>query len=149
MWGKFDVQIEQAQSIAELECLSDEMARAYCSLVRDLALAALPSLIQEAVTYIRFHLDHPLHLSQIAEALGVHPSYLSRAFKKALGMTLTAYINKLRIEEAKYLLGQADVSVTQVALAIGYTDSNYFSKVFTKLEHVTPHDYRKRNQGND
>jgi two-component system response regulator YesN len=86
-------------------------------------------------------------LSQIAEALSVHPSYLSRAFKKALGMTLTTYINKLRIEEAKYLFEQADASVTQVALATGYTDPNYFSKVFTKLEHVTPHDYRKRNQG--
>ena len=146
MWRKFDRQIEQAQSIAELECLFDEMARAYSDLVGALALVGLPSLIQEAVTYIRFHLDQPLHLSQIAAALSVHPSYLSSAFKKALGMTLTAYINKLRIEEAKYLLDQADVSVTQVALAIGYTDSNYFSKVFTKLEHVTPHDYRKRNR---
>ncbi len=74
LWGKFDLQIEQAHSIAELECLSDEMAHAYCDLVRDLALAALPSLIEEAVTYIRFHLDQPLHLSQIADALGVHPS---------------------------------------------------------------------------
>ncbi len=77
------------------------------------------------------------------------PLNLSRAFKKALGMTLTAYINKLRIEEAKYLLEHADASVTQVALATGYTDPNYFSKVFTKLEHVTPHDYRKRNQGTE
>ncbi len=149
LWGKFEIQIEQAQSIAELDCLRGEMAQAYCHLVRELAIAALPSLIKEAVTYIRFHIDQPLRLNQVAETLGVHPSYLSSAFKKELGMTLTHYINTLRIEEAKYLLDHEDASVTQVALSVGYTDPNYFSKVFTKLEHVTPHDYRKRSKGNE
>ena len=104
-------------------------------------------MVREAVTYIRFNIDQPLSLSHIADTLGVHPSHLSRAFKKELGMTLTEYINKLRIEEAKYLLDQGNVSVTDAALSVGFTDPNYFSKVFTKWEHVTPHDYRKRKKG--
>jgi AraC-like DNA-binding protein len=45
-----------------------------------------------------------ISLNRIADILGVHPSYLSRAFKKELGVTLTDYINKLRIEEVKYML---------------------------------------------
>ena len=150
--GKFlrdAIQIEQAQSIAELESLYEEMLQAYCSVVRELAVASLPSMIREAVTYIRFNIDQPLSLSQIADTLGVHPSYLSRAFKKELGMTLTAYINKLRIEEAKYMLDYSNESVTEIASSVGYSDPNYFSKVFTKLEHVTPQDYRKRKKGND
>jgi YesN/AraC family two-component response regulator len=106
-------------------------------------------LVREAVTSIRFHIDQPLGLNQIADTLGVHPSYLSRTFKKALGMTLTDYINKLRIEEAKYMLDHSNESVAKIALRVGYSDPNYFSKVFTKLEHVTPHDYRKRKKGND
>jgi two-component system, response regulator YesN len=142
--GKFAIQIEQAQSIDELEYLHQEMPEAYCGVVRELALTALPSLIREAVTSIRFNIDQPLSLNRIAETLGVHPSYLSRAFKKALGMTLTDYINQLRIEEAKYLLDFGNASVTEAALSVGYNDPNYFSKVFTKLEHVTPHNYRKR-----
>ncbi|HZT99337.1 MAG TPA: helix-turn-helix transcriptional regulator, partial [Ktedonobacteraceae bacterium] len=95
-------------------------------------------------TSIRFTIDQPLSLSHIADTLGVHPSYLSRAFKKEVGMTLTDYINRLRIEEAKYLLDQGGISVTEAALNVGYNDPNYFSKVFTKLEHVTPQEYRKR-----
>jgi two-component system response regulator YesN len=63
-------------------------------------------------------------------------------------MTLTAYINTLRIEEAKYLLDYSNASVTEIASSVGYSDPNYFSKVFQKLEHVTPHDYRKRKKGN-
>jgi two-component system, response regulator YesN len=142
--GKFAIQIEQAQSIGELESLYEEMPQTYCNIVRELALTALPSLIREAVTYIRFNIDQPLSLSVIADTLGVHPAHLSRAFKKELGVTLTDYINKLRIEEAKYLLDHGSTSITEAALSVGYNDPNYFSKVFTKLEHVTPHDYRKR-----
>jgi YesN/AraC family two-component response regulator len=101
-------------------------------------------MIREAVTYIRFNIDQPLSLNRLADTLGVHPSYLSRAFKKALGMTLIDYINKLRIEEAKYVLDHSNKSIAEAALSVGYNDPNYFSKVFHKLEHVTPHEYRKR-----
>jgi YesN/AraC family two-component response regulator len=146
--GKFAIQIEQAQSIAGLAFLYEEMLQAYCSMVRELSVAALSSLIKEAVTYIRFHIDQPLSLNHVADTLGVHPSYLSRTFKKELGMTLTQYINRLRIENAKYMLDQGNSSVLETALNVGYSDPNYFSKVFHKLEHVTPHDYRKRKISN-
>jgi AraC-like DNA-binding protein len=65
--------------------------------------------------------------------------YFSRTFKKALGMTLTDSLNKLRIEEARYVLDPSNESVAKIALSVGYSDPNYFSNVFTKLEHVTPH----------
>jgi two-component system, response regulator YesN len=145
--GKFAIQIELAQSIDELEGLYAEMAQVYCSVVKELSVAELSPPIKGAVTYIRFNIDQPLSLNRIAGTLGVHPSYLSRAFKKELGITLTDYINKFRIEEAKYILDHGNVSVSETALSVGYNDPNYFSKVFTKLEHMTPHDYRKRKKG--
>jgi two-component system response regulator YesN len=142
--GKFAIQIEQAQSIAELLYLSEEMPNVYCNLVKEVSVAAFPSTIKEAATFIRSNIDQPLSLNAIADTLGVNPSHLSRTFRKALGMTLTDYINKLRIEEAKYMLDHSNDSVTEIASHVGYSDSNYFSKVFRKWEHVTPHDYRKR-----
>jgi len=146
--GKFAIQIEQAQSIAELVYLYEEMLQAYCNLVRELSVATLSSLVGEAVTSIRFNIDQPLSLNHVDETLRIHTSYLSRIFKKELGMTLTAYINKLRIDEAKYMLDYSNESVTEIASSVGYSDPNYFSKVFTKLEHVTPHDYRTRKKRN-
>jgi len=145
--GKFAIQIEQVQSIAELLYVNEEMPKAYCNLVKEVSVAALPSIIKEAATSIRFNIDQPLSLQAIADTLGVNPSHLSRTFKKALGMTLTDYINKLRIEEAKYMLDHSNDSVTEIAACVGYSDSNYFSKVFRKWERVTPHDYRKRKKG--
>ncbi len=47
------------------------------------------------------------------------------------------------------MLDSGNVSVTKAALSVGYSDSNYFSKVFLRLEQVTPHDYRKRKEGNE
>jgi two-component system, response regulator YesN len=142
--GRFAIQIEQAQSQAELVSLNEEMRKVYCNLVKEVSVAAFPSIIKEAVTSIRFNIDQPVSLNALAERLGVNPSHLSRTFKQALGMTLTDYINQLRIEEAKYLLDHSDDSVTAIASQVGYNDANYFSKVFRKWERVTPHDYRKR-----
>ena len=114
-----------------------------------MSVAALSPLVKEAVTSIRFTLDQPLSLKRLSKTLGVHPSYLSRTFKKELGMTLTDYINTLRIEEAKYMLAFSNASVTEIAASVGYSDSNYFSKVFQKREQMTPHDFRKRQKGNE
>ena len=145
--GKFAIQIELAQSIDELEGLYEGMAQVYCSVVKELSVAELSPPVKEAVTYIRFNFNQPLSLNRIAGTLSIHPSYLSRTFKREMGITLTGYINKLRIEEAKYILDHGNVSVSETALSVGYNDPNYFSKVFTRLEHVTPHDYRKRKKG--
>lgn len=144
--GKFAIQIEQAQSLAELLSLNEAMPKAYCDLVKEVSVAAFPPIIKEAITFIRFNFDQPLSLNTLAETLGINPSYLSRSFKNALGMTLTDYINQLRIEEAKYLLDHSNDSVTEIASHVGFNDSNYFSKVFHKWEHMTPHGYRKRNK---
>ncbi len=142
--GKFAIQIEQAQSLGELDALYEEMLYVYCTTVRDLAQAQYSPLIKEAVTTIRLRLNEPISLNDIADTLGVHPSYLARTFKKETGMTITDYIHKLRIDEAKYLLDQGNVSVSDAAFSVGYIDANYFSKVFTKREHMTPQEYRKR-----
>lgn len=142
--GQFAIQIEQSQSLAELMSLDEKIPRAYCTLVQDVSLAAFPPIIKEAITYLRFNIDQPVSLNTLAVTLGVHPSHLSRTFKQALGMTLTDYINKLRIEEAKYLLDHSNDSVTHIASQVGYNDPNYFSKVFRIRERLTPHDYRKR-----
>jgi len=123
--GKFAIQIEQAQSLAELLSLNEEVPKAYCDLVKEVSVAAFPPIIKEAITFIRFNIDQPLNLNALAQTFGVNASHLSRAFKKALGMTLTDY-------------------VTAIASHVGFNDPNYFSKEFRKWERMTPHDFRQR-----
>ena len=80
----------------------------------------------------------------IKEHLGNHVSeeHLSRLFKKEMGITLTAYIADLRTKKAAELLKTSMLSVAEIAMYVGYPDSNYFVKVFKKRYGMTPSAYR-------
>ena len=116
----------------------------YCNLVKEASLAAFPPIVREAVTFLRLHLDQQFNLDALASTLGVSPAHLSRLCKKALGMTLTDYLSRLRIEEAKYLLDPSNNSLSDIAAAVGFYDASHFSNVFRKREDTTPRDYRQR-----
>ena len=116
----------------------------YCNLVKEASLAGFPPIVREATTILRLHLDQRFNLDALASTLGVSPSHLSRLCKKALGMRLTDYLNRLRIEEAKYLLDHSNDSLTAIAAAVGFYDASHFSNVFLKWEATTPRDYRQK-----
>jgi AraC-like DNA-binding protein len=59
-----------------------------------------------------------------------------------MGVTLTDYINKTRLENSKMLLKSSDLPISVVALNVGYTDANYFVKLFKRMYGVTPSEYR-------
>ena len=58
-------------------------------------------------------------------------------------MTVREYITQLRIEDAKQLLKFSNISVTEIAMTVGYTDSNYFTSLFKQKVGITPSKYRK------
>lgn len=70
------------------------------------------------------------------------PSYLRHLFREQTGKTLTEYITELRISEAKKLLRSTDDSILSIALAVGFNDQSYFSKVFQKSVGTSPSRYR-------
>ena len=70
-------------------------------------------------------------------------SYLCRFFKNAMGVSITSYINKIRVEKAAILLKNTDESVTDIAFNVGFSDLNYFSRTFKKIMNCTPKEYKK------
>lgn len=68
--------------------------------------------------------------------------YFCNVFKETMGMTATEYINGLRVKRAADLLTATDMSVTEAALCSGFSDLNYFSRVFKKQMGVTPNSVR-------
>ena len=101
------------------------------------------SLIEDAVRYIDLHYADPsLSLSDIAKGLFVNPSYLSRAFRREMNMTVTEYITTKRIDQAFMLIMTGKYTrVSDVARMVGYSDSLYFSKTFKKVRGVPPSKY--------
>jgi len=84
-----------------------------------------------------------LSLNLLADHFDKNPSVLSNAFSKDMGISLTSYIQQTRIQAAVRLFNTTDMTVSEVATAVGYQDFSYFSKLFTKHVGCSPRVYRK------
>jgi two-component system response regulator YesN len=92
--------------------------------------------------YISEHFKEDIDRNGIASVAFITPNYLSKRFRIEIGMSLREYINQLRIEEAKRLLLSTNLSVSDIAVEVGYDNISYFSTVFRKLCGVSPVDWR-------
>jgi two-component system response regulator YesN len=103
-----------------------------------------PSLaVKKALTYIDDHFTEDLSLASLASYIGLSPNYLSQIFKQSTGKTFLDQLTSRRIEEAKKLLRQGDLNVSEISFRVGYDNPRYFSEVFHKQENMTPSQYRK------
>ncbi|OXM85257.1 helix-turn-helix domain-containing protein [Paenibacillus rigui] len=141
---KFSKQIERSDNIGTLAALSATMHEAYCDLVKERSVGGYSPLVQQAMQYLGVHYRKPLDLKWLAARCHVHPSHLSRQFKKETKLTLTDYLNKQRVTEAKHALQKERASIDWIAGYVGFEDAGYFARVFKRLEGMTPREYRER-----
>ena len=140
--GAFVVEIEEAENPEQVNALIPRMIRHYCLLVQQHSLASYSALVRDCLNYIDFHYMEPLSLETLAVRFSVNKNYLSTRFHKERGMTVTDYINRILVNRACDLLRKTSLSVQQVAEQCGFSDGNYFTRIFRKLEDVTPNEYR-------
>ncbi|MBQ8087860.1 MAG: response regulator [Clostridia bacterium] len=93
--------------------------------------------------YMNSHYAEELSLSVLAERFNLSQSYLSRSFKKEFGVNITTHLTNLRMEAARKLLEEKRLSISQVALSVGYADYAYFSNLFHKQYGCSPREYQK------
>lgn len=101
----------------------------------------------DIVKFIEDNLTEALTVSDIAEHFFITPSHLSHFFKKRSGKSVIQYLNEVRILKAKLYLEQYDMSVGEIAGAVGFGDINYFSRKFRQICGETPTNYRLRCRG--
>lgn len=107
------------------------------------------SMMTKLKGFVKQHLDQPISREDLAAHVNLHPDYLSRWFKKETGKSVTAYIIEEKIAMAKELLLTSDLTVSDVALSVGYSNFSYFSKVFKQEVDMNPNQYRKANGQNN
>lgn len=95
----------------------------------------------EAFIQSRFHQD--ISTAVLADEMGCCPDHLGRVFKAVTGSTLTAAIQRCRINHASQLLIETNLGVDQVGYQVGFKDRAYFRKIFKRLRQATPSVYRK------
>ena len=102
------------------------------------------AIVRRAKDYIADHQSETIKLHQIARALNVSTFHFCRKFKLETGVTFVDYLNRIRIERAKILLHNCNLSVTEVAYEVGFQSLTHFNRTFRKLVCSSPTEYRSR-----
>ncbi|MGB8453819.1 MAG: PocR ligand-binding domain-containing protein [Anaerocolumna sp.] len=100
-------------------------------------------VIKKAVSYIANNYPADITLENVASQVHLNPAYFSNIFKQSIGSSFKEYLNMVRIEESKRLLSNTDYSIIDIAIAVGFEDQSYFSKVFKKYTGLTPKQFKK------
>ena len=103
-----------------------------------------PSISSMAKNFIDAHYMENICLEDIAGAVFTNVYNLSKIFKAEIGISPMRYVILRRMGEAQNLLINTDMTITRIAMSVGYNNSNYFQNVFKNFMQMTPREYRKR-----
>ncbi|TDG00680.1 helix-turn-helix domain-containing protein [Paenibacillus piri] len=135
-------QLETKQTSREIfDWFNDNLFPLYHKLTEEYRSSAGQSAVLQISKYIREHSTEDLSLVQCAEMIGMSPSYLSRLFKKEMGVNFLEFVVECKVEEAKRLLLETDMNVSDIAAAIGYSERN-LNRIFQRHTRMNPSIFR-------
>lgn len=110
---------------------------------QDRSSAANRLRIERALAYIEAHLVDPPSVAQLADVAGLSESHFARLFRRHAGASVIDHITRRRVQVARELLGNVDLSIKQIAARCGFEDAYYFSRVFRRVDGLSPSQYRQ------
>ena len=141
---KYAIMIEHAESLVELDAIHSNMIAEYSDPAIRKSKSDNLTIVERTVQYIDVYFTEDISMEELAGKLHVHPSHLMRVFKKEQGITISQYRNSRRIKEAKELIQYSNLSMTDIAIMVGFGNSQYFSKFFKEAEGATPLEFKKK-----
>lgn len=137
-------QIIKARDYEELRQWFLEKIRDVCYRMKEEKEEMAVDLIRTAKEYIQCNFMRDLSLDEVSEQVQISPYYFSKLFKKETGENFIEYLTKIRIEKAKQLLCESQMTMKEISDAVGYSNPNYFSHTFKKNVGVSPSEYKER-----
>ncbi|MDN4525810.1 helix-turn-helix domain-containing protein [Fictibacillus fluitans] len=141
---KYIQNIEELTDVNEVWTLVDQAHYSFADRVDQLKRQTYSKPVITCQNYIFSHIYDELKVAELANMLKLHPNYLSLLFKKETGMSITSYIQKAKVDEAKNLLTFSHYSVSEIYTLLNFHDQSYFTKVFKKLTGETPSQFRNQ-----
>lgn len=136
---------ELVNSPNQITNLQYHMILEFTQRVERIRIGKQPSkLVTDVANYIQNHLSEPITAEDIAKELYLSRPYLSRKFIAETGESLTDFILKEKISEAKRLLRYSDKSLTAIGNFLGFSSQGHFSRVFKRYTGLTPGEYRAK-----
>lgn len=151
MKGDLQAVLDQMNRCVDNDTIGNEFARQkwLYRLFELLAGAAVQkgsksNWLEQSVHYMDSHYMEGITVTDVVEHAGVHRTHLYCEFIRVYGISPSHYLMKLRMERAAVLLTETDVSVTEAAFSLGYSNLHTFSRAFAKYHHVSPTSYRQQ-----
>ena len=98
--------------------------------------------VRQAMAYIHEHYDEQISRADLARHVAITERYLTYCFRQEMGIPPMTYLNRFRVKRAQNLLEQGKLSITEIALAVGFSDASYFNRVFRQEVGVAPGAYQ-------
>ncbi len=134
--------LNRAQTVDDLAVWMQNLIDHFFVLVPEPPAPVYSPLVTRAVALIGERYAEKLTLRDVAGSIHINESYLSKLFKKELGVGFTDYLNSLRIQKSVELLSQPDMNLLEIAGRVGFEDQSYFTKVFKKITGKTPRQFK-------
>lgn len=99
--------------------------------------------VRQTMAYIHEHYAEPVLRTELATRVGLNDRYLTHCFRQETGLSPIKYLNRYRIRQARALLERGEMNVTEVGLAVGFSDPSYFARVFRDEVGVSPRAYQQ------
>lgn len=136
--------VEELDRLDDVRRLAREVLLTFAEKVKQIKDARYSKTITTCKDYIYKHVYEDINHNDIANYVELSPKYLSVLFKKEVGMTVSEYIQLIKIDEAKKLLVYSKTPISEICSLLNYHDQSYFTKVFKKVVGITPKLYRER-----
>ena len=135
---------DKCKTPKEVSDLHPKMCLDYTKRMRDLKKSYICSKpIVKCIDYIYDNLHNRITVNELAEYAKLNPTYLSRLFKKEVGISISEYIRKQKIDTAKNMLLYSDYKPGQIAQILAFPSQSYFTEIFKEYTGTTPKEYAK------
>lgn len=144
IWEAYQHQLNIIDNVYELkEVFHRYLVNAVAIMKKNAAYTCTPEM-RKILKYIQDHIQEEISLETIAAYVNMNSSYFSRYFKSKTGGNFVDFLTGIRIEKAKELLMETDLSIEEISIQVGHVNKAYFTKVFKKVTGFNPGEFRKK-----
>lgn len=142
--GCYFRELQQRGYIGELRSYVKVEVSRLVSILTDLRMDKAETQVDRVCEYINHNYMRDIRLEEVADMMGISTFYFSKIFKHYQNVNFIDYVTRIRINKAKELLRDPAVNIKEISGMVGYSDPNYFARVFKRQENMTPTEYRNK-----
>lgn len=144
--GEFLNSVIRLQDLRELKVVCSMNLKQAISAMKDMRESEINGLSQKVKKYLAENFHRDISMDDAAKETNLSYHYFSKLFKDSMGKSFVEYLTELRVEKSRELLRETNDSIKEICYKIGYSDPNYYCKIFKKATGMTPTEFRENQQ---